>query len=237
MISATNFAGLADDYFPTTFPEIVLINPDGTAITVQSVYSKVFSICFAVWATVACALILTFIIIYFTTIRELRDAKRLRDNVYLSDKIRSPAVYGVFRPRIILPVGYSEENIEYVLLHENSHIRHADNLWRILGFITAALHWFDPFSWLFLKVALSDLELACDERASERLDAEGRKRYAEALVDSCRPKNVFVSSFGGAKLRTRVETILSYKKITVLSSAGFALLIAAVAYLLLTNAG
>jgi hypothetical protein len=47
---------------------------------------------------------------------------------------------------------------------------------------------------------------------------------------------VFASGFGGAKVRTRIERILSYRKMTAASVIAFAALLAAIAYFLLTNA-
>ena len=236
--SMTNFAGVAEFYFPLTFPGGVRIyNVNGDLIAVeQSVWSRAFSIGFTVWAAVAAALLLTMTVIYLVTVRELKDAVPLRDNICLSDKISSPAVYGIFRPRIILPSEYKDKDIKYIVMHETAHVRHGDNLWRVIGFVTAALHWFNPLSWVFLKYALSDLELACDERVLKKLVDGERKEYALALVDAAKPKNVFVSAFGGAKLRTRVENVLSYKKMSVVSCIGLAALIAAIAYILLTNA-
>ena len=238
ILTAYNSIGVAEGYFPLTFPDDVkVVTEDGMTVWVEGgAISRILGACFIVWAIVAAALLITFGVIYFTTLRELRDAERLEGNVYISDKIRSPAVYGVFRPRIILPAEYRDKDNEYVLLHERAHVRHGDNLWRLIGFVTAAVHWFNPLAWLFLKAALSDLELACDERVLKDLGEDGRKKYALALVDAARPKNVFVSAFGGAKLRTRVENVLSYKRISVLSAVGLAALIAAVAYVLLTNA-
>ncbi|MBQ3937940.1 MAG: peptidase M56 BlaR1, partial [Clostridia bacterium] len=80
-----------------------------------------------------------------------------------------------------------------------------------------------------------DLELACDETALKGLDGEQRRAYALALVESSRSKDVFASAFGGARVRTRVERVLSYKGMTWLSLAAFLLLAGAVAVVLVTN--
>lgn len=47
---------------------------------------------------------------------------------------------------------------------------------------------------------------------------------------------IFASAFGGAKIRTRIENILSFKKITRVALLGSILLITAIFYVLLTNA-
>ena len=69
-----------------------------------------------------------------------------------------------------------------------------------------------------------------------KLTQEQIKQYAHALLNARESKTVFASSFGGAKLRTRVENIVSYKKMTILSLVGFIILAAVIAYVLLTNA-
>ena len=126
-----------------------------------------------------------------------------------------------------------------ILMHEQAHARHMDNLWRVIAFVTAAVHWFNPLAWVFLKVALADLELYCDERVLCRLGNEERRTYARALVDSAQAaqgKNVFASAFGGARIRVRLDRILNYRRLSLFSSVAFALLICAIAFVLLTNA-
>ena len=222
-IAASNFVQLADSYSPFTYKVNILEN--------------VFKIAGLVWLIVALALIIALMFLYVTTIRVIKDAKHLRDNVYTSDKVDSPAVYGIVKPRIVLPGTCPEKDMEHILRHENTHIRRGDNLWRMFGFMTAAIHWFNPLSWVFLKAFLADIELACDERAIAGYDKEEQKEYARTLLSCAQGKSLFVSAFGGAKVRTRIENILSYKKMTVFSAAGFTLLIVVIIFTLITNAG
>ena len=221
--SMMNSVKAADNYFPITYR--------------TSLLSDVFRYAALVWAIVAAGLILAMTILYITTLSELRNAEHLRDNVYLSSKVTSPAVYGILRPRIILPVsGRDSEDLDLIVLHERRHIRRLDNLWRILAFLTAAVHWFNPAVWLFLKLYLTDAELACDESVLSKLPAGEQGRYAHTLLNARAGKTVFASAFGGAGIRTRIERIVSFQKMTVMSAAAFVLLAAAIAYFLLTNA-
>ncbi|MBO4474828.1 MAG: M56 family metallopeptidase [Clostridiales bacterium] len=222
-LSQSNVLMQADSYAPVTFKENIL--------------TQVFEIASLVWIIGALAIIIALILLYIGTKHEIKDARHLRENIFLSEKVGSPAVYGIFRPRILLPKSYSDRDLRYILQHEKTHIRRGDNLWRLLGFLAAAVHWFNPLSWVFLKEFLSDLELACDESAVAAFSAEERKEYAHALLDATRSKSLFASAFGGAKVRTRIENVLSYKKMTVVSAAGFTILILAIMYTLLTNAG
>ena len=67
--------------------------------------------------------------------RRIRGASLDRDNIYLLEGITSPFVAGIFRPRIYLPYGLSGREREYVLLHERTHIRRGDPLFRALAYL------------------------------------------------------------------------------------------------------
>lgn len=220
--STMNFIAAADSYFPITYKEAIL--------------DKVFGAASAVWLVVFSAIFLTQTVVCFSTLREMRGAAHLRDNVWLSDRVMSPAVYGIVKPRIVLPPSFRDRDIELIILHETMHIRRADNLWRMLAFLIAAAHWFNPLCWVFLKLFLEDLELSCDERVLVKLGAARAGEYALALLESKQSAAFFASAFGGAKIRTRIENILSFKKMTWFSLSAFIALTAAVFVVLLTNA-
>lgn len=215
----TNVITAADSYFPITYKTDLL--------------ARLFRVASIVWLVGAAAILAALTIVYITTLHELRDAQPLGGGVWRSDKVTGPAVYGVIRPRIVFPAAGTVD--EYALRHERAHVRRLDNLWRMIAFAVAALHWFNPFFWVMLRIFLSDLELACDETALRGLDGEQRKSYALALVESSRSKDVFASAFGGARVRTRIERVLSYKGMTWFSAAAFLLLTGAVAFILITN--
>ncbi|MDE5588316.1 MAG: peptidase M56 BlaR1 [Acetatifactor sp.] len=222
-LSMTNCVMAADSYFPVTYKVNLL--------------ERLFSASSIVWIIGLLAAAAALAILYFSGIREMKDSVHLRENIYLSEKVQSPAVYGIVRPRIILPVSYAEKDIDYILMHERMHIRRADNLWRILAFIITAVHWFNPFAWLFLKLFLADTELACDECVISKCSPEQRKAYALSLLECKKSADAFASAFGGAKIRTRIENILSFQKMTWISAAGFTAFAIAIAVVLLTNAG
>ena len=220
--SMTNMTMAANSYFPITYKTNIL--------------ADLFAVASVVWIIVALAILLLLAVLYVTTLHELKDARPLRENIHLSEKVTSPAVYGILRPKIVLPANWAERNLELVLFHERTHIRRLDNLWRMLAFVLVALHWFNPVAWIFLKLFLTDLELACDEGVLAQLGEDRKKEYALSLLDSKTGGNVFASAFGGAKIRTRIENILSYRKMRWISLAVFAGLTLAIAYVLLTNA-
>jgi len=202
-----------------------------------NILNSVFEVAAWIWILLGSAILILLSVTYISTLLRVRHAKHLKENIYLSDTVPGPAVYGIFRPRIVLPTDHIGEDLEYVLRHEKTHIRRGDNLWRILALLAVTVHWFNPLAWVFLRAFLTDLELACDEDAVRGYDDSKRREYARTLLQNTQRKSVFASAFGGAKIRTRIENVLSYKKMTFVSAAGFTVLVMTIIYTLITNAG
>ena len=220
--SFSNSLQAVESYFPVIYKTDLL--------------ERIFDIASAIWAIIALAAILAALFLYVVTKRELRDARHLRENIWTSDKITAPAVYGILRAKIVIPSWVTEQDMPYILAHERIHIRRRDNLWRVVAVITACVHWFNPLSWIFLQRFFSDMELSCDIKALKTLSDNNAKDYASALLTCAAGKSYFASAFGGTRTRVRIENILSYKKMTIVSSLAFGALIAAVVFVLMTNA-
>lgn len=98
-----------------------------------------------------------------------------------------PMVWGVWRPRLLLPAGFelwSAAKLRGVLLHELAHLKRRDPLALWAAQWVKALHWFNPLVWLTIRQLRADQERACDDavlrhgiRASE---------YAQHLLDLSR---------------------------------------------------
>lgn len=218
-----NFAQAAETYFPVTYKVNIL--------------DDVFGIASVIWLSVAVVIFLLLAIFYCFSMWEVKKASHWKNNLYLSSYAVSPAVYGIIKPKILLPESCKDTQLHYILLHEQAHIRRGDNLWRLLAIAVTTIHWFNPFCWLFLKLFLADLELACDEAVLKKLGQAHAKSYAQALLDSKQHTQMLTSAFGGAKINTRIKSILSFKEMTRLSVIIFSVLIIAISYILLTNAG
>lgn len=217
-----NYVMGANSYFPITYKVNLL--------------EKLFCIVSFVWIIVVLAEILTLAVIYSVTTREIKNARFIKDNIYMSDKITTPSVYGIISPKIIFPCEYRQNDYNYILMHENAHIKRGDNFIRTAALIIVCIHWFNPFAWLFLKLLYSDIELACDETVLSECNEAQKKEYAHTLLSAVEKTNVFAATFGGANIRTRIENILSYRKLSAISVIAFLALIIAIAYTLLTNA-
>jgi beta-lactamase regulating signal transducer with metallopeptidase domain len=197
---------------------------------------RFFTIASAVWLLLALAFLLAMMLLYGLTMSELRKATLLRDNLYEGTMVSTPILIGIFRTRIILPVGMNSKHLEYILLHEQVHARRRDNLWRMIAIIAACIHWFNPLSWVFLRVLINDCELACDEKAVKCLQKEERKEYAHVLLTYAEvDRTIFTSAFGSPKVKVRVQQVLTYRRLTWFSAVCFSLLVGIVVFLLLTN--
>ncbi len=221
--TAVNHIMAADQYFPLVYKAHFL--------------EGIFSIASILWLLGAAAVLTGLSFLYISGLQSSRKARHLRGNIYLSAAVRTPTVYGILRPRILLPEAGTCRHMDLVLLHETVHIRRGDNFWRLAAFAITAIHWFNPFAWLFLRLLLTDLELACDECVLASCGPERKKDYAHTLLDAHSPVPLFPSAFTGTHSRRRIENILSFRKLTFLSGLGFFVLISLIVFTLLTNAG
>ena len=71
------------------------------------------------------------VLCYLRLRRQLVGAVRLRDNLWQADGIDTPFVLGFFRPKIYLPAGLT--GTEYILLHEQHHIRRGEKLLELVA--------------------------------------------------------------------------------------------------------
>lgn len=100
----------------------------------------------------------------------------------------SPALVGVWRPRLYLPEDFqarfnaAEQNA--ILQHEAAHRARRDTLWNLLATVWAVLHWFNPLAWWALQRMRADQELACDALVLGGCNAPPLAVYAGALMKS-----------------------------------------------------
>jgi beta-lactamase regulating signal transducer with metallopeptidase domain len=85
---------------------------------------------------------------------------------------RGPAVCGIFKSWILLPIGLdrllNQREFDAVLLHELAHARRHDNLIRLLYELSLCALWFHPLIWLAGARMALYRELSCDESVIQR---------------------------------------------------------------------
>lgn len=143
------------------------------------------------------------------------EAILLRDNIWIGDRVPSPFILGMFRPRIYLSSSAEESQMGYMLAHEQAHIRRGDHWWKLLGYLLLAVYWFNPLSWVAYILLSRDMELACDEKVIRGLDEAEKKSYLFALLNcstQCRMVLACPPAFGEVGVKQRVNAVLDYKK-------------------------
>lgn len=152
---------------------------------------------------------------YLLLKRRVCTAIRIQDNIYQSDQINTPFVYGFIRPKIILPVTLGHNEKGYIIRHEETHIRRRDYLVKPLWFLAACLHWFNPLVWLAFHLMSRDMEMRCDETVIRETDEDIKADYCSSLLTLSRtPKFVPGSplAFGETGVKARVKHVLNYKR-------------------------
>ncbi len=192
-----------------------------------------------VWLVGVCGFLLYALLSALRLRRALRSAVRYEGDptgrVYCSEAVASPFLFGLFRPRIYLPYGLSKEAAAHVLSHERCHLKRSDHLWRLLGYLLLALHWFNPLVHLAFACLTRDMEQSCDEAVLAK-DPGLRKEYCSTLLAlSCRRRLPTPSplAFGESGVKGRIKNALRCHKpkayVTAIAAAVTALGLAACA--------
>ena len=184
----------------------------GASVNPLQIWIPVFS---AIWiAGLVCMLAYT--ALSFRRLRKRMDtAVVLKENIYRSEKAESPFVLGLIHPRIYLPFQLPEQNMDYVIAHEQAHIKRHDNWFKTIGFLLLSVYWFNPVMWAAYILFCRDIELACDERVIRNFNRQQRADYSQALLDSsvCGRKIAACPlSFGEVGVKDRVKNVLNYKE-------------------------
>lgn len=190
----------------------VSINGDISATTILSI----------VWFVGVVIFLVYFAIRYWHLLRKVNTAVLLRDNIFQSEFVAAPIVVGIVNPKIYLPFKVEQPCVDYIIAHEQAHIRRRDHWWKLLGFALLTLHWFNPLVWVAYALLCRDIEMACDKAVIRKLDSCGRANYAQALVTySTKRQSLAVHplSFGETGVKERLKAIMDYRKPTGLSVA------------------
>jgi beta-lactamase regulating signal transducer with metallopeptidase domain/Leucine-rich repeat (LRR) protein len=110
---------------------------------------------------------------------------RRRVRLVVSWAVDTPAVFGVMRPTILLPVALvrqmSAEALRPILAHELIHVRRGDPAAALLQLAAQVLWWFHPLIWWANREARRERERACDEETVSALGCRAAD-YARTLL-------------------------------------------------------
>ena len=139
----------------------------------------------------------------------------LRDNIWIADDIQSPFVIGFTKPKIYLPCNLGEKEQEYIILHEQHHIRRFDHIVKALFFLALTIHWFNPLVWVAFILACKDMEMSCDEAVIGKLGEDVRADYAASLLNLATGHRIIAGTplaFGEGDTKGRIRNLARWKK-------------------------
>ena len=157
--------------------------PTVSAIAQQTAVDKISiaDILPYIWAG-GVAIMLLYMLISFVRVKLMvREAVPYKDNIYLCDHVHSPLVLGIVNPKIYLSSSMSKREMNLVINHERTHIRHGDNIWKPFAFLLLSVYWFNPLCFVAYFLFVKDIELFCDESVTKTLSRTARKKYSYAL--------------------------------------------------------
>jgi len=147
--------------------------------------------------------------------RSLLASVSLRENIRLADEIVSPFVMGLIRPQIYLPSSLEERERDYIILHEQHHIRRLDHIVKALAFAALCIHWFNPLVWLAFVLAGKDMEMSCDEAVIRKLGDSVRADYSASLLGLATGRRVIAGmplAFGEGNTKSRIKNLANWRK-------------------------
>lgn len=184
-----------------------------------------------VWTAGMAVMLLYGAVSLFLLSRRLKGTVRLRDNIYLSDYVPTPFVIGVVRPRIYLPSSLQEKEMDYIILHERTHIRRGDHIIRLLSFFALAVYWFHPLVWAAYYLSGKDMEMSCDEAVMRKMEQDIRADYSASLLNLATGR-LFSGgtplAFGEGDTKARIHNVMRWRRPKP-SSVGIAMMVVAVA--------
>lgn len=184
-----------------------------------------------IWITGVIILLLFSILSYLKILVKVRTATLVKDNIYETDQIDTPFVCGFLNPKIYIPIGMSDHELSYILLHEKIHLMRRDYLIKPFAFMLLIIHWFNPLMWLSYALMSKDMEMSCDESVVNKMGHQIKGSYSTSLLTlSVSKKGLLTGSplaFGESNVKARIKNILTYRQPSKWMIATYMLVIAA----------
>lgn len=201
-----------------------------------NVYQATIFVGKVIWYSGVLILLIYSIVSYIRIKRVLDSSVHLRDNIFISEKIKIPFVAGFFNANIYLPKNFDNTQ-EYIILHEQTHIRRRDNILKIFAYAVLVLHWFNPLVWIAFRLFVADMEMSCDESVIRKANTDIRKEYSQSLLNLSIQKQTVGTpiAFSEGNPKERIKNIMNIKKTIGIVGVVSVILIAVIAICLIPN--
>lgn len=156
----------------------------------------------------------------------------IRKNIQIRQSrfITAPVSFGWKKPFVVLPNqsinDLRQAELEHVVLHELTHIRHGDLITNYLFCGMQALYWFNPLVWLAFRQMRRDREAYCDWAVLNELgDENARIAYGQTILNFAAGCQTQFHTANGLcqnkeQLKYRLEQIVGYQKDTAWRKIG-----------------
>jgi beta-lactamase regulating signal transducer with metallopeptidase domain len=191
-----------------------------------------------IWLLGILILIAYGVVSYIKLKRKLLNSTIEQENIYYSDYFDTPFVMGIIKPKIFLPSFLSESEGEYILLHEQIHIKRRDHIVRFISYLVLSFHWFNPMVWIAFFMSEKDMEMSCDEAVIFQLGSSVKKEYSTSLLSLAAGRGKLSMSplaFGEGETKGRIKNIIKFHKPKAYILAIVLLIITVVSIGLLVN--
>lgn len=188
-------------------------NQNNTAGTENISQSLTVTTTAYIWLCGCIVLLVRNLFLIWQTKQTVLMAIRRKDNIYESECISTPFVLGIVRPKIYIPFNLSEQEREYILKHEQYHIRRKDQIIKICAYILCVIYWFQPLIWFAYFVMVRDMEMSCDEYVLKNSKSDIRAAYSTSLLKLATKTGDFnagLPAFGESDIRKRVKNIMKF---------------------------
>ncbi|MBQ9887527.1 MAG: hypothetical protein IJM37_11820 [Lachnospiraceae bacterium] len=186
-----------------------------TVSAASNLTQNIFMTACVIWITVVAGISVYSVVSAFRLRKKLRNSVHFEANIYESDNISTPFVFGIIKPKIYLPANLSEAERDFVLKHELTHIRRKDYIIKPLAFFIVCLHWFNPFAWMAFYLMSKDMEMSCDESVIGKLSRQETADYSKTLLAIAAGKKFLGASplaFSEGNVKDRIKNVLEFKK-------------------------
>lgn len=103
-----------------------------------------------------------------------------------TERVNTPVLFGMVRPRLLLPKGtldsLDDAQLRHVFLHELAHLKRNDIVMGYVMTFLQSLHWFNPLVWYAFYRMRCDRELTCDGLALSNITEGESADYGRTIV-------------------------------------------------------
>lgn len=123
---------------------------------------------------------------YNTVFEQAKKELNIKRNIKLriSFEKSSPALIGFFAPTVYIPnITLDDENMRMVFLHELTHYKHKDLLFKWLALFCCAIHFFNPLVYFVCSNFSESCEIACDMSVTSKMTDGEKVVYMKTILE------------------------------------------------------